>query len=228
MKFFIDTANVSDIRTAHELGLVDGVTTNPSLVASTDREYRDIVTEIDAFVDGPISVEVIATDPERMVAEAREYDTWGENIVVKFPMTRDGVTALKRATEAGIESNVTLVFSPNQALIAAKNGATYVSPFLGRLDDVGSDGVEMLGEIRTIYDQYGFDTDVLAASIRHPRHVKEVAKLGADVATLPPAVLDQLFDHPKTDDGVERFEADWGDRDNPVLSDDDETGATHQ
>jgi transaldolase len=216
MKFFIDTADVSSVRQAAQLGLVDGVTTNPSLVAATDREYRDVVTELDGFVDGPISVEVVATETEAMVREAREYDTWGENVVVKFPMTRSGMEALVRAGQEGIESNVTLVFSPNQALLAAKNGATFVSPFVGRLDDVGADGMEMVAEIAEIYDAHGFETEILVASVRHPRHVKQAAKLGADVATLPPSVLDQLFDHPKTDEGLRAFLDDWGDRDSPA------------
>lgn len=218
MQLFIDTADVAQVRTAHELGFVDGVTTNPSLVADTDREYRDVIRELDTFVDGPISVEVIATDWEEMLTEAREYDTWADDVAVKFPMTRDGMRALRHATSEGIDSNVTLVFSPNQALLAAKNGATFVSPFLGRLDDVGGDGVETLHEIRTIYDEQGYDTQILAASIRHPHHVKRVAQLGADAVTLPPSVLDQLFDHPKTDEGLAAFLDDWGDRDPPAGS----------
>ena len=217
MDVFIDTADVAQVRQAHELGFVDGVTTNPSLVAETDRAYREVIAELDDFVDGPISAEVIATDWEGMLAEAREYDTWGENIAVKFPMTRDGMRALRRATEEGIESNVTLVFSPNQALLAAKNGATFVSPFLGRLDDVGHDGVETVRQIRAMYDQQGYDTWILAASVRHPAHVREVATLGADAVTLPPDVLDQLFDHPKTDEGLTAFLDDWGDRDPPAT-----------
>jgi transaldolase len=193
------------------------VTTNPSLVSSTDREYRDIIEELDEFVDGPISVEVIATDYEEMLEEAREYDTWGENIAVKLPMTRDGMRALRTLSEEGVQTNITLIFSANQALIAAKNGATMVSPFIGRLDDIGHDGVGLIEEIRTIYDNYDFETDILAASIRHPNHAKEVAKAGADIATLPTDVADQLFDHPKTDSGLESFLDDWGDRDSPAL-----------
>jgi transaldolase len=217
MRTFIDSAVIEDVRYAHELGLVDGVTTNPSLVSSTDKEYRDIIEELDTFVDGPISVEVIATDYEKMLEEGREYDTWGENIAVKLPMTRDGMRALQTLSEEGIQTNITLIFSANQALIAAKNGATMVSPFVGRLDDIGHDGVELVEEIRTIYDNYGFETDILAASLRHPNHVKEVAKAGADSATLPGNVADQLFDHPKTDSGLESFLDDWGDRDSPAL-----------
>jgi transaldolase len=217
MRTYIDSADVEEVRHAHELGLVDGVTTNPSLVSSTDREYRDIIEELDEFVDGPISVEVIATDYEEMLEEAREYDTWGENIAVKLPMTRDGMQALTTLSEEGIQTNITLIFSANQALIAAKNGATMVSPFIGRLDDIGHDGIALVEEIRTIYDNYGFETDILAASLRHPKHVKDSAKAGADIATLPTDVAEQLFDHPKTDSGLESFLADWGDRPSPAL-----------
>jgi transaldolase len=217
MRTFIDSADVEEVRHAHELGLVDGVTTNPSLVSSTDRDYRDIIEELTEFVDGPISVEVIATDYEGMLEEAREYDTWGENITVKLPMTRDGMRALRTLSEEGVQTNITLIFSANQALIAAKNGATMVSPFMGRLDDIGHDGVELVEEIREIYDNYGYETDILAASIRHPNHVKEVASVGADIATLPLSVADSMFDHPKTDSGLESFLEDWGDRDSPAL-----------
>lgn len=216
MRFFIDTADVSKVKQADELGMVDGVTTNPSLVAETDRRYRDVIEELDGFVDGPISVEVIATDADEMLREAREYDSWGDNIAVKFPMTRDGMKALREASAAGIDSNVTLIFSPNQALVAAKNGATFVSPFVGRLDDIGDDGIDMVREIREIYDTHGFETEILVASIRHPQHVKQAATLGADVATLPPSVLDQLFEHPKTDEGLDAFLDDWGDRQSPA------------
>lgn len=217
MRTYIDSAVVEEVREANELGLVDGVTTNPSLVSSTDREYRDIIAELDEFVDGPISVEVIATDYDGMMEEAREYDTWGDNIAVKFPMTRDGMRALSTATDEGIETNITLIFSVNQALIAAKNGATLVSPFIGRLDDNGHDGVELIEDIRTVYDNYDFETDILAASIRHPMHVQEVAKAGADVATLPASVADKMFDHPRTDSGLKSFLDDWGDRESPAL-----------
>ncbi|WP_136687890.1 fructose-6-phosphate aldolase [Halorhabdus amylolytica] len=217
MRTYIDSAFVEEVREADELGLVDGVTTNPSLVSSTDREYRDIIDELDEFVDGPISVEVIATDYEGMLEEAREYDTWGDNIAVKLPMTRDGMKALQTLTDEGVQTNITLVFSVNQALIAAKNGATMVSPFIGRLDDNGHDGVGLIEDIREVYDNYDFETDILAASIRHPYHVQEVAKAGADIATLPPAVADSMFDHPRTDSGLEAFLDDWGDRESPAL-----------
>lgn len=217
MRTFIDSAVIEEVRTAHELGLVDGVTTNPSLVSATDQEYRDIIAELDAFVDGPISVEVIATDYEGMLEEAHEYDTWGDNIAVKLPMTREGMRALQTLSAEGIQTNITLIFSANQALIAAKNGATMVSPFIGRIDDIGHDGMELIEEIRTIYDTHGFDTDILAASIRHPKHVKEAALAGADIATVPGDVADKLFEHPKTDEGLESFLADWGDRESPAL-----------
>ncbi|WP_181685650.1 fructose-6-phosphate aldolase [Halorhabdus salina] len=217
MRTYIDSAFVDEVREADELGLVDGVTTNPSLVSSTDREYRDIIDELDEFVEGPISVEVIATDYEDMLEEAREYDTWGDNIAVKLPMTRDGMRALRTLYDEGIQTNITLVFSVNQALIAAKNGATMVSPFIGRLDDNGHDGVGLIEDIRTVYDNYGFETDILAASIRNPRHVQEVAKAGSDIATLPPEVADSMFDHPRTDGGLEAFLDDWGDRESPAL-----------
>lgn len=219
MRVYIDSADVDAVRTAHELGLDDGVTTNPSLVAGTDRRYREVVSDLDAFVDGPISVEVVATDDEGMLREAREYDTWGEGVVVKFPMTRAGMRALRRADDEGIDSNVTLVFSANQALLAAKNGATMVSPFVGRLDDVGHDGMGLVEAIRELYDAHGFDTEVLAASIRHPRHVKRAALAGADAVTVPPAVADAMFAHPKTDEGLASFLDDWGDRPSPALVD---------
>ncbi|MFB6128920.1 MAG: fructose-6-phosphate aldolase [Halorhabdus sp.] len=217
MRTYIDSAFVDEVRKADELGLVDGVTTNPSLVSSTDREYRDIIDELDEFVDGPISVEVIATDYEEMLEEAREYDTWGDNIAVKLPMTRDGMRALQTLTDEGVQTNITLVFSVNQALIAAKNGATMVSPFIGRLDDNGHDGVGLIEDIREVYDNYDFETDILAASIRHPYHVQEVAKAGADIATLPPEVAEKMLDHPRTDSGLESFLDDWGDRESPAL-----------
>ncbi|WEL16949.1 MULTISPECIES: fructose-6-phosphate aldolase [unclassified Halorhabdus] len=217
MRTYIDSAEVENVREAYDLGLVDGVTTNPSLVAGTDREYRDIIDELTEFVDGPISVEVIATDYEEMLEEAREYDTWGDNIAVKLPMTRDGMKALRTLSDEGVQTNITLIFSVNQALIAAKNGATMVSPFIGRLDDNGHDGVELIEDIRTVYDNYDFETDILAASIRHPFHVQEVAKAGADIATLPPDVADSMFDHPRTDSGLEAFLDDWGDRESPAL-----------
>lgn len=217
MDVFIDSPDVDRIRSIVDLGIVDGVTTNPSLVSSTDRAYRDIVMELDKFVDGPISVEVISTDHEKMIEEAREYNTWGDDIAVKFPMTKDGMKALQRANEYGIESNITLIFSVNQALIAAKNGATMVSPFVGRLDDIGHDGIGLIEDIVEVYHTYGFDTDILAASLRHPKHLEQSAKAGADTVTLPPDVAEAAFDHPKTDSGLEGFLDDWGDRESPAF-----------
>ncbi|MFW5949765.1 MAG: fructose-6-phosphate aldolase [archaeon] len=217
MRTFIDSADVEEVREVNAVGLVDGVTTNPSLVSSTDREYRDIIEELTEFVDGPISVEVIATDYEGMLEEAREYDTWGENIAVKLPMTREGMQALGTLSDEGVQTNITLMFSVNQALIAAKNGATMVSPFVGRLDDIGHDGVALIEQIRDVYDTYGYETDILAASLRHPKHVEDVALAGADIATLPPDVADAMFDHPKTDSGLASFLEDWGDRESPAL-----------
>lgn len=219
MRIYIDSADVEEVRNANELGIVDGVTTNPSLVSSMDRDYYDIVTELDEFIDGPISVEVIATDYEEMLEEAREYDTWGDNIAVKLPMTRDGMKALNVLSEEGVQTNITLVFSANQALIAAKNGATMISPFIGRLDDIGHDGVDLIEEIRQLYDTHDFETDILAASIRNPRHVKESALAGADIATIPFGVADKMFDHAKTDTGLQAFLDDWGDRESPALRD---------
>lgn len=207
MKLFIDTANVSEIQDM--AWLVDGVTTNPSLVAKEGRAFRDIITEICQWVNGPISAEVIALEADAMVAEARELATMHENVVIKIPMSEDGMKAVRRLSSDGIRTNVTLVFSANQALLAAKCGATFVSPFVGRLDDIGGDGMQLISEIRTCFDAYGFDTEILAASIRHPRHVLDAALLGADVATVPYAILKKLFRHPLTDLGIERFLKDW-------------------
>jgi len=205
MEFFVDTADVNEIRRLHDMGLVDGVTTNPSLVKKAGRNYKEIVEEISSFVDGPISVEVLATDYKGMIEEAEKYTKWGKNIVVKIPMIPEGMKALKILAKKGIKTNVTLVFSPLQALIAAKAGATYVSPFIGRLDDIGHIGMDIIAQIRDIYDNYGYKTKILAASIRHPTHVLEAALIGADVATVPPDKLEKLFDHPLTDKGLKKF-----------------------
>ena len=207
MKLFIDTANVSEIR--EMAWLIDGVTTNPTLVAREKRPFVDVIAEICGIVDGPISAEVTALDAEGMVSEARELASIHENVVIKIPMTESGMQAVARLTEEGIRTNVTLVFSANQALLAAKCGATFVSPFVGRIDDVGGDGMGLIAEILAVYANYAFLTEVLAASIRHPRHVFEAATLGADVATVPYAVLKKLFNHPLTDIGIERFLKDW-------------------
>ncbi len=207
MKLFIDTANVSEIR--EMAWLVDGVTTNPTLVAREKRPFEDVIVEICGIVDGPVSAEVTALDTDGMTSEARELAAIHENVVVKIPMTEAGMEAVRRLSEEGIRTNVTLVFSSNQALLAAKCGATFVSPFVGRIDDVGGDGMGLIAEILEVYANYAFPAEVLVASVRHPRHVVEAATLGADVATVPYAVLKKLFDHPLTDAGIERFLKDW-------------------
>jgi len=210
MKFFIDTADVAEIRAAHEMGLIDGVTTNPSLIAKSGREFREVITEITAIVDGPISAEVIALDAPGMVREGQELAKINpKNIVIKVPMTAEGLKATSIFAAEGIKTNVTLVFSPLQALLAAKAGATYVSPFVGRLDDVGHDGMEGVEQIRTIFDNYGYATETIVASVRSPLHVLNAALIGADVCTIPYAILTQLAKHPLTDVGIEKFLADW-------------------
>lgn len=209
MKFFIDTADVKEIREAHSLGILDGVTTNPSLIAKTGRPFRETIEEICSIVQGPVSAEVVSLDTEGMLKEARELAKIADNIVVKIPLIKNGLKAVKRLTEEGIKTNVTLCFSSNQALLAAKAGGTYVSPFVGRLDDRGQVGMDLIEEIRTIYDNYGFQTEIIVASIRHPIHVRDAAMMGADVATIPFNVFDMLVQHPLTDDGVKRFLSDW-------------------
>ena len=209
MKFFIDTADVKEIREAHSLGILDGVTTNPSLVAKTGRPFRETIDEICSIVKGPVSAEVVSLDTEGMLKEARELAKIADNIVVKIPLIKNGLKAVKRLAEEGINTNVTLCFSSNQALLAAKAGGTYVSPFVGRLDDRGQVGMDIIQEIRTIYDNYGFQTEIIVASIRNPVHVRDAALMGADVATIPFNVFDLLVQHPLTDDGVKRFLADW-------------------
>jgi transaldolase len=210
MKFFIDTADVPTIRELAATGLVDGVTTNPSLVAKTGRKFIDVVAEICSVVPGPVSAEVAALDHETMLAEGRRLARIATNVVVKVPLTPDGLKTCKALSDAGTPVNVTLCFSAAQAILAAKAGATYISPFVGRLDDIGTDGMQLIAEICDIYGQFPeFETQVLVASIRHPIHVVQAAKLGADVATLPPAVLKQMFAHPLTDKGLAAFVADW-------------------
>ncbi len=209
MKFFIDTANTDEIRHATAMGLVDGVTTNPSLVAKTGRPFKDVIEEICQIVDGPISVEATATDTEGLVSQARELAKIHKNIVVKIPLTLDGLAAVRSLSSEGIKTNVTLCFSASQALLAAKAGATYVSPFVGRLDDVSAVGMEMVEQIMDIYANYGYETEVIVASVRHPVHVLEAALVGADIATIPYKTLMQLVKHPLTDRGIERFLADW-------------------
>lgn len=209
MKFFIDTVALEDIRALHALGLVDGVTTNPSLVAKAGRPFLPLLREICALVGGPVSAEVAALAAPQMLEEAKVLSSIAPNIVIKLPLTPEGLKACRELTARGTKTNVTLCFSANQALLAAKAGATFISPFIGRLDDSGADGMELIRDIRTIYDNYGFTTDILAASIRSPAHVRAAALAGADTATLPPAVLRQLFSHPLTDKGLEQFTADW-------------------
>jgi len=209
MKFFIDTANVSEIREAVSLGLVDGVTTNPSLVSKENREFRELVREICTLVDGPVSAEVISLDAEGMIKEARELSSIHKNIVIKIPMLPEGLKAVRSLAQEDIRTNVTLVFSPSQALLAAKAGASYVSPFVGRLDDVSYVGMDLIGQIRTIFDNYGFTTEIIVASVRNPLHVVDAAMMGADVATIPYKVLLQLAHHPLTDIGIKKFMEDW-------------------
>ncbi len=209
MEFFIDTANLEEIREAQAYGLVDGVTTNPSLVAKEGFDFFAGIKAIAAQVPGPVSAEVIALKAEGMVAEARELVRLGDNIVIKIPMVPEGLKAVKELSGMGIKTNVTLIFSPLQALLAAKAGATYVSPFVGRLDDISADGMELVSQIAEIYKNYGYQTKIIVASIRHPRHVLEAARIGADVCTIPFRVMMQLARHPLTDIGIERFLADW-------------------
>ena len=209
MKFFIDTANIDEIREASAMGVLDGVTTNPSLVAREGREFMDVLAEIVKIVDGPISAEVTSTDFEGMMSQARKLAKFHDNIVVKIPIISEGLKAIKACSDEGIRVNVTLCFSANQALLAAKAGAAYISPFLGRLDDIGHNGMDLIREIRTVYDNYGYPTQILAASIRSPLHVTEAALIGADVATVPFKVLQAIIKHPLTESGQARFLADW-------------------
>ncbi len=209
MKFFIDTANLAEIKEAVSLGLIDGVTTNPSLVSKENREFRELVREICSIVDGPVSAEVISLDTEGMIKEARDLSSIHENIVIKIPMLPEGLKAVRRLSQEGIRTNMTLIFSPSQALLAAKAGATYLSPFVGRLDDVSYVGMELIGQIRTLLDNYGFSTEIIVASIRNPLHVVDAAMMGADVATIPFKVLLQLAYHPLTDIGIKKFLEDW-------------------
>jgi len=209
MKFFVDTADVNEIRELSETGLLDGVTTNPSLIMKAGRPILEVTKEICEIVDGPVSAEVTATEFKEMMREADILSRIADNIAIKVPLTMDGLKACKALTDSGRMVNVTLCFSANQALLAAKAGATFISPFIGRLDDTGIDGMELISEIRTIYDNYDFGTEILAASIRSVNHVKQAAMIGADVATVPPSVLKSLVKHPLTDKGLEAFLADW-------------------
>lgn len=209
MKFFADTAEVKDIQELNDLGLLDGVTTNPSLIAKSGRKFKDVIAEICSIVDGPVSAEVVSLDYDGMMREAADLRKIAKNVTIKVPLTLDGLKACKALTSDGCMVNVTLCFSAIQALLAAKAGATFISPFIGRLDDIHLDGTELIAEIRQIYDNYAFDTEILAASVRTPLHVKQVALIGADVATCPPSVIKGLVRHPLTDKGIEQFLADW-------------------
>ncbi len=209
MKILVDTANIEDIRTACSWGIVDGVTTNPSLVARENRPFEEVVKEICDICPGPVSAEVVSLQAEGMIEEARKVSSWAPNIAVKIPMIREGIKAISVLSSEGIKTNCTLCFSPNQALLAAKVGATFISPFIGRLDDLGHRGMELVEEIAQIYANYGFATEIIVASVRHPQHVVEAALIGADICTIPFAVLEKMFKHTLTDVGVERFLADW-------------------
>jgi transaldolase len=209
MKFFADTAEVKDIEELASLGLLDGVTTNPSLIAKSGRQFKEVIAEICGLVNGPVSAEVVSLDYDGMMREAADLRKIAANVAVKVPLTLDGLRACKALSSDGCMVNVTLCFSANQALLAAKAGASFISPFIGRLDDIHLDGTELIAEIRQIYDNYAFDTEILAASIRTALHVKQVALIGADVATCPPAIIKGLVKHPLTDKGIEQFLADW-------------------
>ncbi len=209
MKFFIDTANVDEIKKANDLGMVDGVTTNPSLVAKEGREFRGLIKEICAVVDGPVNAEVVSLEAGKMVAEAEDLAGIAENIVIKVPLIEEGLKAVKVLSQKGIKTNVTLCFSPIQALMAAKAGAAYISPFVGRLDDLSAVGMELVEQIATIYENYAYETEIIVASVRNPLHVLDAAMIGADIATIPFKVIRQLIKHPLTDIGLENFLADW-------------------
>ena len=209
MKIFVDTADLDEIRELASWGVIDGVTTNPTLIAKSGRSFKEIVDEIFKIVDGPISLEVVGTTAEEMVKEARQLAGIHRNVVVKIPMTAEGLKAVKTLSKEDVKTNVTLVFSANQALLAAKAGATYVSPFIGRLDDMGHEGMQIVEEIVDIFGNYGFKTQIIVASIRHPVHVVQAARLGADVATIPPAVIKKMVKHSLTDVGIQRFLEDW-------------------
>jgi transaldolase len=217
MKFFADTADTADIAALAATGLLDGVTTNPSLIAKSGRNFLEVIREIATLVTGPVSAEVVAADTAGMLREAEVLRKLGDNICIKLPLTMDGLTACKALSDEGVMTNVTLCFSANQALLAAKAGATFISPFVGRLDDVGFDGMILIEDIKMIYDNYAFDTEILVASVRHPVHVLQAAKLGADVATMPPAVIRALANHPLTDKGLAAFNADWAKTGQSIL-----------
>jgi transaldolase len=209
MKFFIDTANLEEIKKGLEMGMVDGVTTNPSLIARENMPFEEIITQICKLVDGPVSAEVVSLDAAGMLAEAKELAKIADNIVIKIPMIIEGLKAVKKLTAEGIKTNVTLVFSSAQALLAAKAGASFVSPFVGRLDDIGTPSMDLISDIATVYDNYGYQSEIIVASVRNPQHVMDAALIGADIATIPLKVITQLAKHPLTDIGMEQFLADW-------------------
>ncbi len=217
MQFFLDTAEIDEIKRLLPTGLVDGVTTNPTLIMKSGRDFRQVVAEICDLVDGPVSAEVTATETDAMIREGKSLSEIAENVAVKLPLTLDGISACRALSDDGIMTNVTLCFTANQALLAAKAGATFISPFIGRLDDIGGEGMELIREIRQIYDNYDFDTAILAASVRSPLHVRDAALAGADVATLPPAVVRALAHHPLTDKGLEAFLSDWAKTGQKIL-----------
>lgn len=209
MKFFIDTANINEIKEANSWGILDGVTTNPSLIAKEGRNFEEVVKEITDIVDGPISAEVVSLESEGMLEEARELAKIHKNIVIKIPMTKEGMKAVNQLSKEGIKTNVTLIFSANQALLAAKAGASYVSPFIGRLDDISTDGMRLIQDVSDIFNTFAIETEIIAASIRHPMHVIDCALSGADIATIPFKIFNQMFNHPLTNSGIEQFLKDW-------------------
>lgn len=209
MKFFLDTANVEEIKRVNELGLVDGVTTNPTLIAKEGRPFEEVIKEITSFVEGPVSAEVVSLDAKGMIEEGRKLAKWADNVVVKIPMTEEGLKAVNTLSQDGIKTNVTLVFSVAQGLMATKAGATYISPFLGRLDDIGADGLKLVSELKYVLELYGYETEIIAASIRHLPHLEGIAKSGADIATIPGSIFPKLWSHPLTDKGIDGFLSDW-------------------
>ena len=209
MKFFLDTANVDEIKRINDLGLCDGVTTNPSLINKEGRDFKEVVTEIASFVEGPVSAEVTSYDYESMVKEARDIAKWAENIVVKIPMTEDGLKAINTLSKEGIKTNCTLIFSVSQGLMAAKAGATYISPFIGRIDDMGEDGIRLIYDLKTVLDNYGLESEIIAASIRTNKHLEEAALAGAHIATIPGTLFEKMWTHPLTIQGIENFKKDW-------------------
>lgn len=209
MKFFLDTANVEEIKRVNELGLVDGVTTNPTLISKEGRPFEEVIKEICELVDGPVSAEVVGLTYDEMVSEARDIAQWADNVVVKIPMTEDGLKAVHTLSQEGIKTNVTLIFTVSQGLMAAKAGATYVSPFLGRLDDIGTDGLALVAELKQVFELYNYPTEIIAASIRHLPHLEGTALTGADIATIPGSIFPKLWSHPLTDKGIDAFLEDW-------------------